>query len=734
MWVQHVMPYISSHSPVVFFHALSPRSIHGRFPPLDLALSSPLLDPCQAPAPPSIAGPRFYWRGVRPFGGDCDEILTTRKQNVWLPCPWGHIAAAPQHIEARRRQPLLHHLFPQFAWRCRSDAHGINNISSGIPKRSTMLASCWYLSSSGNSDYPLTISTMIASMGHGMDEAERPAGDARVGATDGRAACAANLQQPRAKLGLGSDKHDGEERRSANGKKTGEERGGPGTCQVHVSVQSAASLMWTRLNKEREARRRFVRRRHRLKLPCDSPAPSARCRISSSTSKIYLQQDTRAKSLARTHSLLRCSSVLCSQISPFHLHQKSHRDSRRRKRRQQHGSCSGFPAASASRVDGRSFSRELQVVVEGVAWHGQGVHGHGAVIGAEQNDMEGMRHGVAKEASIATISKLPFPPPAGYITNLPGRSGPGPCLSNHAMASNSSSQWTKQEDKMFERALAEVRRHYQLLVEDVAKIESGGVPFHWYAASPPPSTLQREELKASRRNCAVVSNAPAASLSGYRNSSTMRPSPSSRTHTVVDPPAQALPPPLHTGNPVDQPPPPLQQAEICLRMRRLQGGHNANAPPPHIQSWTGDATNMPPTKVTVKAFARLGTMPAARTRSCKQHAPLASIMHLLEEARPSSKCHLDQHQISNTIGKEKGSATFYATAPITRAKPALTPPYPGHHGSDLAWRIVHLYNHFRAEMSISLVDLLVNCGRSGQEVDLLINCGRSGQEWRTVRC
>nr|CAB3473688.1 unnamed protein product [Digitaria exilis] len=83
------------------------------------------------------------------------------------------------------------------------------------------------------------------------------------------------------------------------------------------------------------------------------------------------------------------------------------------------------------------------------------------------------------------------------------------------MASNSSSQWTKQEDKMFERALAvydrdtpdrwqnvarymggnksveEVRRHYQLLVEDVAKIESGGVPFHWYAASPPPSTLQR---------------------------------------------------------------------------------------------------------------------------------------------------------------------------------------------------------------------------------------------------
>jgi hypothetical protein len=83
------------------------------------------------------------------------------------------------------------------------------------------------------------------------------------------------------------------------------------------------------------------------------------------------------------------------------------------------------------------------------------------------------------------------------------------------LGSSSSSEWTRGEDKMFERALAvydtdtpdrwhnvarymggtksvdEVRRHYQLLVRDVAQIESGGVPFHWYAAAPPPPTLQR---------------------------------------------------------------------------------------------------------------------------------------------------------------------------------------------------------------------------------------------------
>ncbi|RLN24253.1 protein RADIALIS-like 3 [Panicum miliaceum] len=41
------------------------------------------------------------------------------------------------------------------------------------------------------------------------------------------------------------------------------------------------------------------------------------------------------------------------------------------------------------------------------------------------------------------------------------------------------------------KSVEEVRRHYQLLVRDVAQIESDGVPFHWYAAAPPPTTLQR---------------------------------------------------------------------------------------------------------------------------------------------------------------------------------------------------------------------------------------------------
>lgn len=49
---------------------------------------------------------------------------------------------------------------------------------------------------------------------------------------------------------------------------------------VFLPPRTQESLMWTRLNEEREARRRFVRRRHRLKLPCDSSASSTRCRIS----------------------------------------------------------------------------------------------------------------------------------------------------------------------------------------------------------------------------------------------------------------------------------------------------------------------------------------------------------------------------------------------------------------------------------------------------------------------
>ena len=84
------------------------------------------------------------------------------------------------------------------------------------------------------------------------------------------------------------------------------------------------------------------------------------------------------------------------------------------------------------------------------------------------------------------------------------------------MASNynsSPSGWSPSQNKLFERALAvydtdtpdrwhnvarymggtksveEVRRHYQKLEDDVARIESGGVPFHWYGgAAPPPAT------------------------------------------------------------------------------------------------------------------------------------------------------------------------------------------------------------------------------------------------------
>ncbi|XP_008675304.1 protein RADIALIS-like 3 [Zea mays] len=77
-------------------------------------------------------------------------------------------------------------------------------------------------------------------------------------------------------------------------------------------------------------------------------------------------------------------------------------------------------------------------------------------------------------------------------------------------SSSTSSQWTKPQNKLFERALAvydtdtpdrwhnvarymggttsveEVRRRYQQLAVDVAQIESGEVPFHyWYAAAPP---------------------------------------------------------------------------------------------------------------------------------------------------------------------------------------------------------------------------------------------------------
>ncbi|KAL7141795.1 hypothetical protein ABFS83_08G077700 [Erythranthe nasuta] len=75
------------------------------------------------------------------------------------------------------------------------------------------------------------------------------------------------------------------------------------------------------------------------------------------------------------------------------------------------------------------------------------------------------------------------------------------------MASNSiSSSWTPKQNKLFERALAvydketpdrwqniaravggksveQVKRHYEILVEDLKHIESGNIPFPYYRSN-----------------------------------------------------------------------------------------------------------------------------------------------------------------------------------------------------------------------------------------------------------
>lgn len=76
-------------------------------------------------------------------------------------------------------------------------------------------------------------------------------------------------------------------------------------------------------------------------------------------------------------------------------------------------------------------------------------------------------------------------------------------MASSSLSSQSSDSWTAKENKAFERALAvydkdtpdrwhnvakavggktpeEVKRHYELLVEDVKHIESGRVPFPKY--------------------------------------------------------------------------------------------------------------------------------------------------------------------------------------------------------------------------------------------------------------
>jgi hypothetical protein len=92
---------------------------------------------------------------------------------------------------------------------------------------------------------------------------------------------------------------------------------------------------------------------------------------------------------------------------------------------------------------------------------------------------------------------------------------PPAMASNNKGSSPPQSEWSRSQDKLFERALAvydtdtpdrwhnvarymggtksveEVRRHYQKLEQDVARIESGEAPFHWYGASAGEDTVQR---------------------------------------------------------------------------------------------------------------------------------------------------------------------------------------------------------------------------------------------------
>ncbi|TVU02556.1 hypothetical protein EJB05_51966, partial [Eragrostis curvula] len=91
-------------------------------------------------------------------------------------------------------------------------------------------------------------------------------------------------------------------------------------------------------------------------------------------------------------------------------------------------------------------------------------------------------------------------------------------MASNNKGSSPSSEWSPSQNKLFERALAvydrdtpdrwhnvvrymggiksvdEVRRQYQKLEEDVARIESGGVPFQWYGAAAPAAarTVQRD--------------------------------------------------------------------------------------------------------------------------------------------------------------------------------------------------------------------------------------------------
>ncbi|KAM0944247.1 putative transcription factor MYB/SANT family [Dioscorea sansibarensis] len=90
-------------------------------------------------------------------------------------------------------------------------------------------------------------------------------------------------------------------------------------------------------------------------------------------------------------------------------------------------------------------------------------------------------------------------------------------MASGSLSRSSGSSWTTKQNKMFERALAvydkdtpdrwqnvaravegksaeEVKRHYELLIEDLNHIESGQVPFPTYK-SPTSSRVVNEEQR-----------------------------------------------------------------------------------------------------------------------------------------------------------------------------------------------------------------------------------------------
>ncbi|KAH7682750.1 SANT/Myb domain-containing protein [Dioscorea alata] len=90
-------------------------------------------------------------------------------------------------------------------------------------------------------------------------------------------------------------------------------------------------------------------------------------------------------------------------------------------------------------------------------------------------------------------------------------------MASGSLSRSSGSSWTTKQNKMFERALAvfdkdtpdrwqnvaravegksaeEVKRHYELLIEDLNHIESGQVPFPTYK-SPASSRVTNEEQR-----------------------------------------------------------------------------------------------------------------------------------------------------------------------------------------------------------------------------------------------